>query len=603
MAAMDGDEIVGCTDGVKDGKIEGWAWRPKAPEDHVVVQVLADGALLGEWTACLHRPDLAAAGIGDGRYAFEIPLDLPPADRSVAQVIVRTKGGVVLPKGAFEVPYGSPAGQEAARAALLAQLAPVFGPLSPALAVPPDPAAAADPRCQLLLYGANEAGAPLLDAFAALLRPVAALHVVWDLAAAEALHAAATARGEGCVMLSFAPVQETPLGQRFPVVPVIAWPFATLPDGAWSDEPREDWRFVLRQTGRAIATSSYAARVVRAGMGAWFPVAFIPVPAVDRPAAAGALRVAGIMWDSREAAIGAGDRTPALPAAAMPATEARQQDDAPASPVARRPGLFRRFWPGRVVTAEVAAEAAPGPAAAADIPVTLDGIVFTAMVSARDASRNWQDLVLAFATTFAAAPAATLVLRMAAGDPALWWWELHGLARSLPGFACRIVVLDGAMDAAAEAALIGATRFVVSADAGEATGAALMPFLAAGRPGIVPGHTAWLDYVSDQSGFVVACEPVLCAWPRDPGRRLTTLCYRVDFAALCDAFRAALLVAHDPARMAAMADAAIAAVRAQAADGVVAARLAAFLGLGEDWVRKAGWAPICGPQPDAMFEP
>jgi hypothetical protein len=615
MAAMDGDGIVGCADGVKDGKIEGWAWRPQAPEDHVVVQVLADDALLGEWTACLHRPDLEAAGIGDGRHAFEIPLDLPVSARSIAHVIVRAKGGATLPNGVFDVPCGTLAGQEAARAALLAQLEMVFGPLADGLEAAPDTPAPAGRGFQLVLYGGSaqpgSAGAQLRDAFAALLRPVVALHVVRDVAEADGLHADAAAAGEICVMLSFAPVHETPLAQRFPVVPVIAWPFATLPDGAWSDDPREDWRFVLRQTGRAIATSAFAARVVRAGVGAWYPVAFIPVPAVDRPLPApGALRVAGIVWDSREAAIGAGDRTPTLPAGAIPVPSVTPGmeaggDEAAAPLVKGAPTLLRRFWPGRRVgkSVEVLPAAPSGVTrveASPDIAVALDGVVFTAMVSARDTSSRWQDLVLAFATAFVAEPAATLVLRMVAGDPALWWWELHGLARSLPEFACRILVLHGGMDTAAEAALIGATRFVVSADAGEATGAALMPFLAAGRPGIVPAHTAWLDYVSAESGFVVACEPALCAWPRDPRRRLATLSYRVDFMALCDAFRAALRTAHDPVRMAAMADAASAVVRAQAADGVVAARLAAFLGLGEAWVRRAGWAPIRGPQPEAM---
>ncbi len=46
MAAMDGDGIVGCADGMKAGKIKGWAWRPKAPEDHVAGQVLVLGFFL-----------------------------------------------------------------------------------------------------------------------------------------------------------------------------------------------------------------------------------------------------------------------------------------------------------------------------------------------------------------------------------------------------------------------------------------------------------------------------------------------------------------------------------------------------------------------------
>lgn len=70
------DEVaVGMLDVVSDeGWVKGWAWYPKMPEAHVEIEVLVDGELVGDTVAALHRPDLVAAGIGDGNYSFAFAL-------------------------------------------------------------------------------------------------------------------------------------------------------------------------------------------------------------------------------------------------------------------------------------------------------------------------------------------------------------------------------------------------------------------------------------------------------------------------------------------------------------------------------------------------
>lgn len=52
----------------------GWAWNPAAPHSPVTVRVHIDGQIVAEGMAVQHRPDLQAAGIGDGHHAFFIPL-------------------------------------------------------------------------------------------------------------------------------------------------------------------------------------------------------------------------------------------------------------------------------------------------------------------------------------------------------------------------------------------------------------------------------------------------------------------------------------------------------------------------------------------------
>jgi glycosyltransferase involved in cell wall biosynthesis len=98
---------------------------------------------------------------------------------------------------------------------------------------------------------------------------------------ADALYDEAQRNDEPCVFIAFAPPHRAPLGLRCPTLCVFAWEFSNLPDRAWENEPRNDWRHVLRQHGRTITLSSHTAEVVRQTMGDDYPVRAIPVPVFD----------------------------------------------------------------------------------------------------------------------------------------------------------------------------------------------------------------------------------------------------------------------------------------------------------------------------------
>ena len=120
-----------------------------------------------------------------------------------------------------------------------------------------------------------------------------------------------SARGEGCVYLSFSPPHKSEVGLRCPTVTVVAWEFSTLPDQPWDGDPRNDWRYVFEMQGQSIALSSFTARLIKDAMGADFPVAAIAAPVWDRFAPLRArltalpvieevvLRLHGIVFDSR----------------------------------------------------------------------------------------------------------------------------------------------------------------------------------------------------------------------------------------------------------------------------------------------------------------
>lgn len=366
-----------------------------------------------------------------------------------------------------------------------------------------------------------------------------------------AIAAAAEARGQPATFLTFEPPHKTVLGLRCRTIPVFAWEFDTLPDEVWDDEPRNDWRRVLAACGSAITHSRAAVETVRAAMGADFPVWAAPAP----------------VWDSYAA--DADDHRPPDAAATLSldaiVLDSRQLDLAPFA-------LARCHGEGVAELRRLAAFAArPDQPPCA---LTLDGVVYTAVLNPVDGRKNLVDLLAGFIAAFRNEPGATLVLKLAHFDlvrglrPTLSDLYRHGT------FACRVVIVHGMISGAAYRALIGATTYAVNASTNEGQCLPLMEAMSAGRPAIAPAHTALADYVLPDNAFVVPTSPHPWRWPHDSRQALRTHRNIVDFAALVGAYRESYRVARQqPARWHAMSRAATASLRDFCSDSVVAARL------------------------------
>jgi glycosyltransferase involved in cell wall biosynthesis len=212
--------------------------------------------------------------------------------------------------------------------------------------------------------------------------------------------------------------------------------------------------------------------------------------------------------------------------------------------------------------------------------VVLDGVVFTAVLSPKDGRKNWIDLLTAFIAAFRDTQDATLVLKMVAADPTLWWWTFHDIACRMAPFSCRIVVLQGYLDDARYSDLISATDWALNASLGEGMCLPLVEFMSGGRPAVAPCHTAMLDYIDETNAVLIRSEEEYCAWPHDPRDQLKTTRQRVEWTSI----RGALLEAYristsDRARYRSMSEAAAARIRDYCSDRVVADKLAGFLGL------------------------
>jgi hypothetical protein len=84
--------VRGSVDVLTSNEVIGWAFSP-GRRDPVLVQAVLNHEILGETTAGIHRPDLAAAGLGDGNSGYVIKLFRPIDPLYFPFIVVKVDGG------------------------------------------------------------------------------------------------------------------------------------------------------------------------------------------------------------------------------------------------------------------------------------------------------------------------------------------------------------------------------------------------------------------------------------------------------------------------------------------------------------------------------
>jgi hypothetical protein len=94
--------------------------------------------------------------------------------------------------------------------------------------------------------------------------------------------------------------------------------------------------------------------------------------------------------------------------------------------------------------------------------------------------------------------------------------------------------------------LVRASTYYLTTTRAEGNCLPLMNYMAAGRPGIAPCHTAISDYFSDDVGLTLPWHPEPAIWPQDNRGRIKTTWARLDWPALVERLRASYFLAlHD----------------------------------------------------------
>ena len=167
----------------------------------------------------------------------------------------------------------------------------------------------------------------------------------------------------------------------------------------------------------------------------------------------------------------------------------------------------------------------------------LSGVVYTSILNPIDGRKNWHDLLTGFLLALGDREDATLVIKLICNDKSQVSRVLgYYMCRDIP-HRCKLVVIPGYLSDEQMLQLAGASTYYLQTTKAEGNCLPLMNYLAAGRPGISPRHSAIADYFDDAIGFVVDSHPEPSAWPHDPRLRIRTSWGRIVWPSLVEQIR------------------------------------------------------------------
>lgn len=351
--------------------------------------------------------------------------------------------------------------------------------------------------------------------------------------------------GKSPLHLSFHPLHLTYLTSDAPNVAFPFWEFPDIPAADLADNPRNNWRRIAGRLSLLLTACTFTRDAVRRA-GVTTPVAVVPVPL-----RADCFRVPEWVPDQRV--------TLDCPAYVFPQSPAARPavawDAHPGPPQSASQWL--RWWYGTYVRPCLPADlvrrlsllAHPERGRVKTVPafgcelaprLELSGVVYTAIFNPFCQRKNWADLLSAFLHALGDRPDATLVLKLAvcrdlaeAGlEGVLGYYLSLGMKHR-----CKIAVIPDYLAAEHMLELARASTFHVTATRAEGANLPLQDFLAAGRPGVAPRHSAMLDYFHDELGFVVASHPEPARWPHAPHDSLPTTWHHPVWESLRDQLR------------------------------------------------------------------
>ncbi len=175
----------------------------------------------------------------------------------------------------------------------------------------------------------------------------------------------------------------------------------------------------------------------------------------------------------------------------------------------------------------------------------LSGIVYTSIFSPHDGRKNWQDLLSAFVLALRDRPDATLIVKLIAKErltveKVLHYYRTLGLAHR-----CKVVFVTDYLSAEQMLELARASAYYLTTTRAEGCCLPLLNYLAAGRPGVAPCHSAIGDYFGPEMGFIIGSSRERTIWPQDRRIRFKTTWHRLEWPSVVEQIRSSYELARD----------------------------------------------------------
>lgn len=317
--------------------------------------------------------------------------------------------------------------------------------------------------------------------------------------------AAQEARDQGFdpVHFSVLPFQDVSLSQTIPNVVMPAWEFPEVPDHGFDGNPQNDWPATADRCDLVLVSGPFTEQALRRG-NAKVPIRFVQVPTPDE-------------FFSVPDWVPGQKISIDCPAFVFPQPTIQA---ATASLLWRwyegATSLFRTWgWARHTSFGE--RMALPYQSTS---PIDLSGIVYTSVFNPYDGRKNWKDLLTGFLFALGDREDATLVLKLVTKNVEAVKEVINYYIDRDIRHRCKVVVICDFLTEQQMAQLAAASTYYLQTTKAEGNCLPLMNYLAAGRPGISPNHSAMSDYFDQSVGFVIESHPEPSAWPHDKRLRI-----------------------------------------------------------------------------------
>ena len=362
------------------------------------------------------------------------------------------------------------------------------------------------------------------------------------------------ARADGLepIHLSVIPCQDAYVSSNVPNVLMPAWEFPDIPNHGFGQNPQNDWTIVASQCSALFVSGDFTSNAFRKA-GVTVPIHHVQVPCDES-------YFSLTNWDSSQTTTtiecsnysfcSNDQEKPAIPLPVAPQHRKPKQGLRKAGKMLEskvrktirsvvNDQLYRnvsdRFK--RSKTLSILPEEFKSDS------IDLDGVVYTSIFNPNDGRKNWQDLLTSFLVALSDKKDATLVVKLVSRDPvALAKFLRFYLGRDI-AHQCRLVVTTDFLSEEQLVDLTAASTYYIQTTRAEGNCLPLMNFLAAGRPGVSPCHSAISDYFDAEVGFVAESHQEPAAWPHDPQLRTRSTWGRLVWPSMVEQIRESYRVA------------------------------------------------------------
>jgi len=352
------------------------------------------------------------------------------------------------------------------------------------------------------------------------------------------------------ILVSFRPFQDAYVTPSAANVVGPAWEFPGIPDDPFGGNPQDHWVETANRCALVLVGGPFTANAFRAA-GVTTPIRIVPVPTPETyfhlPQWQGDLRTT---LDCSPYIFDAVDVRP-FALGGRPRTVRERLLSGLRTIVFRtyrqivKPWLPRRIEPmvSTILRSAIMTwrEQFLPPRSARGLE--LSGIVYTSIFNPSDGRKNWEDMITAFLYALRDCADATLVLKLVSSTPQAINHVIGVYRRLAVSHRCRLVLIPDFLSEADMMKLARASTYYLTTTRAEGNCLPLMNYLAAGRPGVSPAHTAIADYFDAGVGFVVQSHPEPCAWPQDLRLRWRSTWHRLVWPSLVEQIRQSYHVA------------------------------------------------------------